>query len=544
MAWLGVDLGTQSVRAVLVGGPDAAAAGIGAGAGARSRTGDGAGAGAVLGRGAAPLRSRRWDDGRHEQDPESWWTAVADATRQALAQSGAVEIDGVACCGTSGTVLLVEETADDPARPLTPGLMYDDARAVAEAALVEREPAPVWSELGLTPQRTWALPKALWLVRHALGAATAPGPSPRWAPGPAPGTGSGGAAAGASPDGGPGRVRLAHQVDVITSRLIGQPAPADTSHALKTGVDPLTAAWPYDDLVRLGLDPGVLPRVVRPGTVLGGVCRAAAERTGIPEGVPVVAGMTDGCAAQIAAGVLGPGQWGFVLGTTTVLKGVSAQLLHDPTGALYSHRSPDGFWWPGGASSAGAGVLNQEFDPDDFPGLEGLAAAREPAGCLTYPLVSPGERFPFRRPDARRLTLGTPRDDADRFAAILQGVGYVQRLCLDHLRALGASVGNPITVTGGATRSAYWTQLQADILRRDVAVPRYAEGAVGMAVLAASTVHGLPAAAERMTGPATVFHPRDGTHFDEPYARLVTELERRGWIDRRLAQSALAGAAT
>lgn len=511
MAWLGVDLGTQSVRAVLVGGPDAAGPGGGGGLGGAG--GSGGGAGAVLGRGTAPLRSRRWADGRHEQDPESWWTAVADAIRQALAENGAVEIDGIACCGTSGTVLLVEETAGDPARPLTPGLMYDDARAVAEATLVEREPAPVWAELGLTPQRTWALPKALWLVRHA-------------------------------PGGGPGRIRLAHQVDVITSRLIGTPAPADTSHALKTGVDPLAAAWPYDDLVRLGLDPGVLPRVVRPGTVLGGVCRAAAERTGIPEGVPVVAGMTDGCAAQIAAGVLGPGQWGFVLGTTTVLKGVSDQLLHDPTGALYSHRSPDGFWWPGGASSAGAGVLNQEFDPDDFPGLEGLAAAREPAGCLTYPLVSPGERFPFRRPDARRLTLGTPRDDADRFAAILQGVGYVQRLCLDHLRALGASVGNPITVTGGATRSAYWTQLQADILCRDVAVPRYAEGAVGMAVLAASTVHGLPAAAERMTGPATVFHPRDGTHFDEPYARLVTELERRGWIDRRLAQSALAGAAT
>src|SRR6266508_5374158 len=113
MAWLGVDLGTQSVRAVLVGGPDAAAAGIGAGVGARSRTENGTGAGAVLGRGAAPLRSRRWDDGRHEQNPESWWTAVADATRQALAQSGAVEMDGGACSGTSATILLVWGTAGD-----------------------------------------------------------------------------------------------------------------------------------------------------------------------------------------------------------------------------------------------------------------------------------------------------------------------------------------------------------------------------------------------------------------------------------------------
>ena len=491
MAWFGVDLGTQSVRAVLV-----------------DDTGD------LLGRGRARLSSHRWPDGRHEQDPESWWTAVADATRQALAEAGPVAVDGLACCATSGTVLLVEESAGDPARPLTPGLMYDDVRAAEEAALVEREPAAVWAERGLAPQRSWALPKALWLVRNALPDDSAPGPR-----------------------------RLAHQVDLVTSRLIGRPAPADTSHALKTGVDPLAATWPYQDLARLGLDPAVLPRVIRPGTVLGEVCAAAAELTGIPAGTPVVAGMTDGCAAQVASGVLSPGQWAFVLGTTTVLKGVSAELPHDPTGALYSHRSPDELWWPGGASSAGAGVLNQEFDPDDFPALEVAAAAREPAGCVTYPLVGRGERFPFRRPDARRLTLGVPADDADRFAAILQGVGYVERLCLDHLRALGASVGSQVTVTGGATRSTYWTQLQADILRRDVAVPRYAEGAVGMAVLASATRHGLAAAAARLLGPPTLFHPRDTDRFDEPYARLVTTLAERGWIDRRLADIALAGVA-
>ncbi|MQA25391.1 MAG: carbohydrate kinase [Micromonosporaceae bacterium] len=481
---MGVDLGTQSVRAALV-----------------------ADDGAVLGNGAAPLQSRRWPDGRHEQDPESWWRAVADASRQALDAAGPADVAGVACCGTSGTVLLVEDAPGDPARPLTPGLMYDDARAADEALRVARDPAPVWAKLGLSPQRTWALPKALWLVRHA------------------------------APPAGP-TARLAHQVDLVTSRLVGRPTAADTSHALKTGADPLAGVWPEDDLARLGLDPAILPPLARPGTVLGHVCADAAERTGVRQGVPVVAGMTDGCAAQIAAGVLSPGEWSFAVGTTTVLKGVSAELPHDPTGALYSHRSPDGLWWPGGASSAGAGLLSHEFKVDDFPELERLAAAREPASCVMYPLVSAGERFPFRRTDATRLTLGEPADDADRFAAILQGVGYVQRLCLDHLRALGADVAGRVTVTGGATRSAYWPQLMADILRREVGVPRYSEGALGMAVLAASAEDGLVPAAARMTGPARVHHPRAGADFNEPYERLVAELHSRGWIGASLAAAA------
>ncbi|MGH3648287.1 MAG: FGGY-family carbohydrate kinase, partial [Micromonosporaceae bacterium] len=420
-------------------------------------------------------------------------------------------IRALAVCSTSGTILL----ADEKVEPVSPGLMYDDARAVEEGRRAARAPAPVWADLGLTPQRSWAVSKALWLVRHAL------------------------------PPSGATRARVAHQVDLVTSRLIGRPAAADTSHALKTGVDPLTATWPTADLARLGLDERFLPPVVRPGTVLGEVCPAAAERTGIPAGVPVVAGMTDGCAAQLAAGVLRPGEWSFVVGTTTVLKGVSGELLHDPTGALYSHRSPDGLWWPGGASSAGAGVLSQEFDRADFDRLERLATAREPAGCVTYPLVSAGERFPFRRPDARRVTFGEPADEVDRYAAVLQGVGFVQRLCLDHLSSLGAPVSGRVTVTGGATRSAYWPQLQADIMHREVAVPAYAEGALGMAVLAASTGYGLTAAAERMTGPATVYQPRDhASDFDEPYARLVTELADLGWIDGTLAGAALSGAAT
>ena len=105
---------------------------------------------------------------------------------------------------------------------------------------------------------------------------------------------------------------------------------------------------------------------------------------------------------------------------------------------------------------------------------------------ISYPLVSNGERFPFVAPDARGFVLGDPVDDGDRFAGVLQGVGFIERLCFDYLHLLGAPIDGSLILTGGATKSAYWCQLRADILGRPVTLPDNAEPALGMAVLAAS----------------------------------------------------------
>ncbi|MXM61931.1 carbohydrate kinase [Streptomyces sp. HUCO-GS316] len=468
MAWLGIDLGTQSVRALLVGGD-----------------------GAVLGSGAVPLAGHR-DAMRHEQDPGAWWEAVRVASRAALAGRPPVPIGGLAVCGTSGTVLLT----DGFACPLTPALMYDDGRASAHTARL--------GSAGLRVQDSWGLPKALWLLDAY----------------------------------GPGRI--AHQPDVITARLVGRPVPADSSHALKTAYDLEHDAWPESVP---GLPRDVLPDVVPPGTRLGEVCRAAAEATGIPAGTPVVAGMTDGCAAQIAAGALRPGAWNSVLGTTLVLKGASSAPVRDAGGVVYNHRSPDGTWLPGGASSVGAGALTAAFAGADPAAMDARAAAFEPSGAVAYPLVSRGERFPFLAPDACAFVLGEPASDADRWAALLQGVGLTERLCHDYLHHLGASTAGPLTFTGGGARSAYWNQLRADILGRPARVPQQTEPALGMAALAAygtGTAPTLADAAERMVHIRTLIEPRPGRTalFAEPYARLVGELEQRGWLPEAVAARA------
>ncbi|MFF2525152.1 FGGY-family carbohydrate kinase [Streptomyces liangshanensis] len=481
--WVGLDLGTQGVRALAV-------------------TDDGQ----VRGRGSAPLTGHR-DGDRHEQLPADWWAAATAALRRTLRKVPAARVRGLAVCSTSGTVLLT----DADGTPLTPALMYDDGRAAAEARHAQETSADVWRSLGIRIQPSWALAKLLWLT----------------------GAGQGEAAPGGSAD--PARLRgarVCHQADFVTGRLVGHRVATDSSHALKTGYDLLTRTWPTAVHDRLGLSGLDFPDVVAPGAPLGTVGREAAEATGLAEGTPVVAGMTDGCAAQLGSGAWEVGQWNSVLGTTLVLKGVTSSPLHDPAGVVYNHRSPDGNWLPGGASSVGAGVLTRTFPGADLGQLDQRAAAREPASTVAYPLVSRGERFPFLAPGAEAFVLGTPADDADHHAALLQGVALTERLCLAYVRMLGAPVEGPVTFTGGATRSAYWNQLRADVLGRPAAIPELTDPALGMAVLAAYGVRGGGPVARGMVRIRTTLEPRRDHHdrFTEAFGTLVDELERRGWL--------------
>jgi sugar (pentulose or hexulose) kinase len=210
-------------------------------------------------------------------------------------------------------------------------------------------------------------------------------------------------------------------------------------------------------------------------------------------------------------------------------------------GVVYSHRSPDGNWLPGGASASGAGVLTRKFPGLDLDALSAQAAEREPASILAYPLVSQGERFPFTAPDAQGFVIGEPADEVDLYAALLQGVGFIERLCFDYLDLLGAPAGGDLCFTGGAARSRYWCQLRADILGRSVRLTENAEPALGMAVLAASVGRRVSDVAKEMVHIREVIDPRLDrlARFREPYIWLVREFARRGWIQSALLEHAV-----
>jgi D-ribulokinase len=479
---IGIDIGTQSVRVVLVEED-----------------------GTVADSASAPLTSVRSDDVRHEQDPEAWWEAVGGAASEVTGGLDGGEVDGLAICSTSGTTLL----ADEGGRPLTPAIMYNDGRASEEARVAQEAGEEVWDSLGYRISSSYALPRLLWFLRHGRGK---------------------------------GASRMMHSADFVASKLAGEPVATDWSHALKTGYDLVNERWPEEVMERLEVPVELLPPVVRPGTQIGEVVSSASGHTGIPTRTPIRAGMTDSCAAQISAGALEEGSWNSVLGTTLALKGVTPKLLRDPGGVVYCHRHPDGGWLPGGASSTGAGIISEMFPEADLDDLNERADRRGPSTAVFYPLASRGERFPFAAPEARSFWEGEPEDEADRFRAVLEGVAFVERLCFVYLESLGASVSGPVSSTGGGAKSRLWSQIRADVLGVPVVVPRSSEGSVGMAILARAGDGSVAETASRMSQKEWEFEPGAADErLAENFGRLMSAFVERGYIPEDLAKRARMG---
>ncbi|WP_104191522.1 FGGY-family carbohydrate kinase [Cryobacterium sp. Y82] len=494
--WLGVDVGTQGVKVSLADGP-----------------------GLVHAAAYAPLTSDR-ANGRHEQIPAQWIQQTRAAMAEAigaLSEAARARISGVAVCATSGTIT----TVDAAGHPLSPGLMYDDARAGSLSEEVAATDPALWNRLGYRIQPTWALPKIVWLARNDLL---------------------------------PSGTHVATQADIVAAALVGRAVASDWSHSLKSGYDLLELRWPTTVLDTLGIDPERLPPVVAPGSVLGESSAAWETATGLPAGTPIFAGMTDGCAAQLGAGTLALGDWHTVIGTTLVVKGVSDRIVVDDTGAVYSHRAPhDGLWFPGGASSVGAGAVSALFAGEDLAArtarIADTYANRLDAIPTSYPLVTTGERFPVIRPDALGFVRSAKVDhplaeaiaggvDPDTlFASVLLGVACVERLAVDTMEGAGVPVTGTFSSSGGGTKNAWWTQLRADLLGRSITVPVSAEGSIGMAILAAwAAGHDseipLPAVAARMSLVGSVFEPDSvrRSQLDDCYGVFRANLVAKGWL--------------
>lgn len=404
----------------------------------------------------------------------------------------------VCVCATSGTVVAL----DADGRPVAAALTYADQRAVAEAEAAQEAGAERWARLGLRMQPSFGLPKWAWLLRRPeIRAQTA---------------------------------RLAHASDVVVGRLIGGPAPTDWSHALKSGYDPQRRAWALEATEALGIAPHLLPDVRRPTEAVGRVSREAVRDTGLPASCEVRLGMTDACAAQLAAGAATPGRFVSVLGSTLVLKGASHDLVSDPTGAVYSHRHPDGWWLPGGASSTGGRALTAGFGDHRLADLDEGAARHGPAGCIIYPLVGRGERFPFAAPDAEGFTLGIPRDEVERYRATLEGVAFVERLGYERLAALGAASDGPIAASGGGSASVVWNTIRATVLGAPVVAKPSAGTDLGACILAAAgSLHpDLDTAMRAMavTGEEIRPHEGDRAALQDNYGRFVSAVRDRGWL--------------
>jgi sugar (pentulose or hexulose) kinase len=217
-----------------------------------------------------------------------------------------------------------------------------------------------------------------------------------------------------------------------------------------------------------------------------------------------------------------------------VVKGVTRELIRDRAGRVYCHRHGDSYWLPGGASNTGGEYLARTFQRDNLRALDNAAMEIAPSGRIAYPLMGKGERFPFVNPDAEGFFPAGYLDNALRYTACLEGVGYLERLCYDVLAGLGAEIGPELFMAGGAAQSVPWLQIRADILGKTLLVPESGGGAKGAAIIAAgATVFGelAPAAAAMVRIVRRVQpRPQNRMAYSEGYRRFLEALRQRRYI--------------
>ena len=279
---------------------------------------------------------------------------------------------------------------------------------------------------------------------------------------------------------GAGKYQFAHTPEYIVAHLTGKPLSSvatDWSHALKTGVDLHSQSWSAT-AKKIAEDNSMsLPALVAPGTLLG--------RSTVGN-IPIYAGMTDGCTAQISVGATSIGSAVSTLGTTLVLKVVGSKEIAGP--GFYSHLMPESRWLGGAASNLG-GISFEKYQAD-IKQWDAKAAAHGPASIATYPLVGTGERFPVANKELTALVTGTPKDEVDEYRSILEGIAFAERLSFETLHKAGAEITGAIYSAGGGSRSAIWSEIRATVMNRDIATVKDSGSDIGAAMIAAAAHRG------------------------------------------------------
>lgn len=431
---------------------------------------------------------------REEQSPETWWTACEHSLQQLAAAHDLGSVVAISVTSTSGTIIPIGKDH----QPLHNAIMYSDGRQVEEGRIC-REAAIKYNPHGYTAFNTSSgLPKMLWFVRNYPEKAA--------------------------------RIhKFIHAADFIIGKLCGRFDVTDFTNVLKSGYDVERMRWPEYIREQLPVKQEWLQEVVPSGTPVGQLSQIPY----LPENITVVAGMTDGCASQIASGAVNPGDWNTTIGTTLVVKGVTTREIKDPEGRLYCHRHPEGFWMPGGASNTGADWVTKYFPADTLDALNEAAATLIPTHRLSWPLMQQGERFPFIAPQAKGFE-DEGMQPAERFAAGMEGVAYIERYAYEMIEQLSGEKVKAVFTAGGASNSEVWLQIRSNVLNLPIYKMKHVTGATGAAILAASRTQfsSIMEAAAAMTQVEKEVHPSPflSAEYRNDYTNFIHALKEKGYI--------------
>ena len=431
MAYLGIDLGTSGVKAIVC-----------------NTAGD------VIASHSASLTVSTPQPLWSEQAPKDWWHAL-DTCMQALKKQGVSQsIEAIAIAGQMhGAVLL-----DEHNNVLRPAILWNDGRSALECEELMAEVPDAMTITGNLIMPGFTAPKLKWVAKNEpnLFAKIAKVLLPK---------------------------------DYLRFLLTGTYY-SDMSDAAGTSwLDTAERDWSAAMLLATGLSVEQMPSLCEGPDITGHLLPSIAQQWGM-QSVPVMGGAGDNAAGAIGSGITQPGHAMLSLGTSGVIFAVTDRFMSNPQSALHSfcHALPNTWhvmsvhlsaasclqWFAGIAAQGDVSVLVEELSSTQID---------ETNAPFFLPYLS-GERTPHNNPklggEFIGLTASTSR--AEMTYAILEGVAFALN---DGLNVINASDVFPaqIAIIGGGAKSQFWRQLITDVL--GVTCTYHQGGEVGPALGAA-----------------------------------------------------------
>lgn len=436
MTFIGLDLGTSSLKAILI--DDAQK---------------------VLAEHSVPLTVARPHDGWSEQDPAQWGAATAAAIKALGTQADLSGVRGIGLSGhMHGATLL--DASDQVLRPC---ILWNDTRAAQQAARMDNDPQ-FRATSGNIVFAGFTAPKVAWVQEH-------------------------------EPEVFAKIAKVLLPKDYLRLLLIGDHVSEMSDAAGTSWLDVARRDWCDNLLDATGLDRSHMPRLVEGSQASGTLRDALAAEWGLPKGIIVAGGGGDNAASAIGVGVVGKGDAFVSLGTSGVLFAASDAYQPDAASAVHTfcHAVPD-MWHQMGVILAATDALEwlSRLTGQSAAALtQDLGDLRAPSRTLFLPYLG-GERTPHNNPAMRGqfLHLDQSTDPREATRAVLEGVSFAFADCYDALASTGTVIERALAL-GGGTKSTYWLEAIATTLNIPLMLPQAGDfgaalGAARLGMMAAT----------------------------------------------------------
>ena len=404
-----------------------------------------------------------------EANPSDWWEATQNAIKTLLVNMDSSQIGGIGLTGQMHGMIVLDEGGN----VLRPCIMWNDQRSHVECnEITNRIGREKILEITGNPVLPgFTAPKILWTQKN-------------------------------EPEVFSAIKKILLPKDYIRFKLTGEFF-SDVSDASGTSLlDIKKRSWAKEIFQAMEWPLSWMPEVTESTEASSKISEEAAQLTGLQAGTLVVAGGGD-CAAQaVGSGIVEEGKISVTLGTSGVVFSQSDSYKVEPNGKLHAfcHAVP-GKWHLMGVMLSAAGSFQwykNEFGQDEqriedeggpnayellTDGASEIKAGSE--GLFFLPYLS-GERTPHPDPYAKGCFIGMSLRHTKKHLtrSVLEGVSYGLNDSLSLMKGLGINPNETI-LTGGGAQSVLWKQMLADIFSTECSLVNAVEGAAyGAAVLA------------------------------------------------------------